>query len=169
MNSKSAPIAVAVSEEEIIREIDTRLVQRGDVLKVMPGARIPTDGHILSGSTFVDESMITGESRPVSRRVNDFLFGSSLNQGSVIYMRVSSIDVNSTVTQIAKLVERAQMSKAPIQSYADQVARIFTPSILLISLGVFVTWTSLAYEHKIPTSWFKVIDQFQIDSLIPFY
>ncbi len=157
MDSKSAFATVAVAEEEIVREIDTRLVQRGDVLKVMPGARVPTDGYIISGSTFIDESMITGESRPVSRRVNDFLFGSSLNQGSVIYMRVTSIDVNSTVTQIAKLVERAQMSKAPIQTYADQVARIFTPIILLISLGVFVTWTSLAYDHKIPSAWFQVI------------
>jgi Cu+-exporting ATPase len=100
--------------------------------------------------------MISGESKPVSRGVNDFIFGSSLNQGSVIYMRVSSVDSQSTVAQIAKLVEKAQMSKAPIQTYADSVARIFTPIILLISIIVFITWAYLAYDHKIPSDWYQV-------------
>ena len=141
--------------DENLREIDIRLVQRGDILKVLPGAQIPTDGYIVSGSSTIDESMITGESRPVSRNRNDFVFGSTINQYGLIYISAQSLGEDSAVSQIAQLVEQAQLTKPPVQVYADKLASMFTPMILIISVIVFITWSYLAYEHKIPRFWYS--------------
>lgn len=142
-----------VSSEKIV-EIDVELVQRGDLLKVLPGARIPTDGTIVFGSSYVDESMITGESVAMLRTKGDLVFGSTVNHSGLIYIRVSSIGSESALAQIVRLVENAQMSKAPVQKYADTIAGIFTPIVLTLALLTFVVWASLAWAHLIPREWF---------------
>ncbi len=140
---------------EILTEIDVDLVQKGDILKVLPGAQIPTDGFIVHGDTHVDESMITGESLPVRRVQGDMLYGSTINQNSAIYVAVSSVGKDSALAQIINLVEKAQMNKAPVQAYADYIAGIFTPVVLCIATVTFTTWSLLAYYHRIPREWFE--------------
>eukprot|EP00595_Chromulina_sp_UTEXLB2642_P003659 CAMPEP_0196761496 /NCGR_PEP_ID=MMETSP1095-20130614/748_1 /TAXON_ID=96789 ORGANISM="Chromulina nebulosa, Strain UTEXLB2642" /NCGR_SAMPLE_ID=MMETSP1095 /ASSEMBLY_ACC=CAM_ASM_000446 /LENGTH=540 /DNA_ID=CAMNT_0042111111 /DNA_START=1518 /DNA_END=3137 /DNA_ORIENTATION=- len=141
--------------DEDIEEISVDLIQKGDVIKILPGSRIPTDGCIIYGNTYVDESMITGESTPVSRKKGDFLFGSTINQNNVIYLKVTSIGSDSALAQIVKLVEDAQLNKAPIQAYADYIAGLFTPLVLLLAIITFVVWCSLSLTHIVPRSWFQ--------------
>jgi P-type Cu+ transporter len=102
---------------ERLKEISLDLVQKGDVLKVLPGARIPTDGTIIAGSTYIDESMITGESVPVFRGKGDIVFGSTVNQISPIYICATAIGSEGALAQIVRMVEAAQMNKAPVQAY----------------------------------------------------
>jgi Cu+-exporting ATPase len=100
--------------------------------------------------------MITGESIPVHKKFHDSLFGSTVNQsGGVIYMMVTTYGSESALSQIVRLVELAQMNKAPVQDYADKLAGIFTPVILLIATITFLVWITLAETHVIPSSWFR--------------
>ena len=156
---------------EVTEEIDVRLVQKGDVLKVMSGSRLPADGEIISGSSYVDESMLTGESVPVLKTKGDHVFGSTVNQGgssavssissttmrcsNTLYIKASSIGSDSALAQIVRLVEDAQMNRAPIQAYADKLASIFTPVVLTISALTFVVWYSLSVSGKVPRIWFE--------------
>jgi cation transport ATPase len=139
-----------------IKLIDIDLIQKGDIVKVLAGDRIPTDGKVILGSSYVDESMITGESLPVVKHIGDCLFGSTVNQGSTpLFMMVTSYGSENTLSQIVRLVEAAQMNKAPVQDYADRLAGIFTPIILVLAIMTFVIWFSLCSAHMIPSSWFK--------------
>jgi Cu+-exporting ATPase len=162
---------------ENVTTIDVNLVQKGDILKVLPGSRMPTDGIIISGMTYVDESMITGESIPVLKKPGDQVFGSTVNQGgsskstkssnnssstgigvagpSAVYIQATSVGSDSALSQIARLVEDAQMNRAPIQAYADKIAGYFTPAVLMLSLLTFVVWYSLARSGVVPRSWFE--------------
>jgi Cu+-exporting ATPase len=152
--SKNENFEFILSEAEILKDIDVNLVQKGDILKILPGTRIPTDGFIIYGNTYIDESMLTGESNPVSRTKGDLLFGSTINQGNLIYIQVSTIGAESALAQIVKLVENAQMNKAPVQAYADRIASVFTPIVLFLSLFTFCTWFGLAQLNYIPKEWF---------------
>ncbi len=143
----------AASSVTTDREIDIGLVQCNDVLRVLPGGRVPTDGLIIEGSTFVDESMITGEPMAVSKAVGDKVFGSTMNQDGMILVRASSIGADTALAQIVKLVEEAQMGKAPIQEYADRIASVFTPTIIAVSLGTFFVWFTLTLTHVVPREW----------------
>ena len=144
-----------IIHREVLKEISIDLVQRGDILKVLPGSRIPTDGFILYGSTHVDESMITGESQSQRRTKGALLFGSTLNQSAAIYLQVSSVGSESALAQIIRLVEKAQMNKAPIQAYADKVASVFTPIVLCLALTTFLVWSYLCAEHLVPSEWYS--------------
>ena len=96
----------------------------------------------------------TGESIPVLRGVGSSLFGSTINQKGVLYVRVTSIGTESALSQIIQLVEKAQMNKAPIQAYADVIAGVFTPCVLLLSIVTFVVWYFLSITHQVPHAWF---------------
>ncbi len=148
---------VMINDEDV-KCIDIDLIQRGDIVKILPGERIPTDGKVISGHSYVDESMITGESIPAHKKLHDSLFGSTVNQSHTMYMMVTSYGSESALAQIVRLVELAQMNKAPIQEYADRLAGIFTPIILLIAASTFAVWLSLSYLKIVPPSWF--IDEY---------
>lgn len=107
------------------------------------------------GSSFVDESMITGESQPVFKKKGDTVFGSTVNQDNCFYMTVTSYGSESALAQIVRLVETAQMNKAPVQQYADQLAGIFTPLIILMAFSTFLVWYSLSITHIVPKEWFQ--------------
>lgn len=143
-----------VSDDDL-QVISVDLVQKGDIVKVLPGGRIPTDGRIVLGSTYVDESMITGESNPVHKTRGDEVFGSTVNQDNCVYITVTSYGQDSALAQIVKLVESAQMSKAPVQQYADRLAGIFTPIILILAVLTFTVWLTLSYARVVPRSWFE--------------
>ena len=104
------------------REIDALLIQPGDVLKVLPGAKIPSDGMVVWGTSYSDESMVTGESEPIPKGVSSLVIGGTMNLHGVLHIQATKVGSNAVLSQIISLVETAQMSKAPIQKFADYVS-----------------------------------------------
>jgi P-type Cu+ transporter len=112
-----------------------------DMLRVRPGEKIPVDGVITSGYTTVDESMMTGESLPVEKRIGDKLIAGSLNGNGSVELKATAIGLHTMLAQIIALVEEAQGSKAPIQHLADRIASIFVPVVLAIAAATFLLWS----------------------------
>ena len=120
----------------------------GDHVLVRPGDRIPIDGSVIDGRSSVDESMITGESVPVSRGPGDAVIGGTVNHDGRLTLRVSKIGSQTALSQIITLVEKAQDSKPPIQKLADRIAAIFVPSVLAIAFFTGIAWFSWGYGHQ---------------------
>ena len=121
-------------------EIPAQEVQVGDTVIVKPGEKIPVDGIVLEGRTSVDESMITGESLPVEKKVGDEVVGATLNKLGMIRFEATKVGKDTALSQIIRLVEEAQGSKAPIQRLADQVSAIFVPAVLVVAAATFLVW-----------------------------
>ena len=121
-------------------EVPVDEVQVGDILLVRPGSTIPVDGRIVEGRSAIDESMITGESLPVNKRVGDEVIGSTINKTGAFKMETTAVGKGTVLAQIVRLVEDAQGSKAPIQRLADYIASIFVPIVLGIAAVTFVVW-----------------------------
>ena len=115
----------------------------GDVIAVRPGEKIPVDGIVVSGSSRVDESMVTGESMPVAKGVGDEVIGATLNKTGAFKFQAARVGKDTMLAQIVKLVQEAQGSKAPIQKLADQVTGWFVPVVMAIALITFILWLSL--------------------------
>ena len=115
-------------------------VQKGDVLRVRPGEKIPIDGVIVEGRSNVDESMITGEPMPVAKGANDPVVGATVNQTGTFLMRVEKVGSETLLAQIVQMVAEAQRSRAPIQKLADSVAGYFVPAVIGIAIVTFVVW-----------------------------
>jgi Cu+-exporting ATPase len=115
-------------------------VQKGDVLRVRPGEKIPIDGVIVEGRSNVDESMITGEPMPVAKNVHDSVAGATVNQTGTFLMRVEKVGSETLLAQIVQMVAEAQRSRAPIQKLADNVAGYFVPTVIGIAVITFVVW-----------------------------
>lgn len=124
------------------QEIDVSVesVQRGDVVIVRPGERVPVDGEITSGQSSVDESMLTGESLPVSKGVGDRVIGGTINKTGSFRYAATTLGSDSVLAQIVRLMRDAQGSRAPIQRLADQVSGIFVPVVISIAIVTFVAW-----------------------------
>lgn len=115
-------------------------VRIGDIVVVRPGDRVPVDGIVVEGSSHLDESLLTGESLPVSKSVGDPLTGGAINQDGLLVFRVGAVGGATMLSQIIHLVEEAQAAKAPIQRLVDKVSGIFVPVVLLISLMTLLAW-----------------------------
>ncbi|MGD9475441.1 MAG: heavy metal translocating P-type ATPase [Eubacteriaceae bacterium] len=126
-------------------EVSIDAVQVGDTIVIRPGDRIPVDGTILSGSSSVDESLLTGESIPVEKQVDDSVIAGSINKTGAFQFRADKVGQDTTLSRIIKLVEEAQSSKAPIARIADQVSRYFVPAVMVIALLSFLVWFLLGY------------------------
>lgn len=124
--------------EEIDIPIEDVLV--GDIIVVRPGEKIPVDGVVVSGSSSVDESMVTGESMPQEKNVGDVIIGATMNRAGTIRFEARRVGRDTALAQIIRLVEEAQGSKAPIQRFADRVASVFVPVVMGIALLTFVAW-----------------------------
>jgi len=122
-------------------ELPIEQVHVGDELIVRPGEKIPVDGVVLSGTSSVDESMITGESIPVEKRTDDALIGATINQRGLLHMRATKVGADTVLASIIRMVEQAQGSKAPIQRLADTISSIFVPVVLVIAALTFIGWT----------------------------
>ncbi len=115
-------------------------VQTGDIVIVRPGEKVPVDGEIVEGRSTLDESMVTGESLPVSRGPGDTVIGATLNQTGAFRFKATSVGQDTMLAQIIQLVEQAQGSKAPIQRLADLIASRFVPAVISIAIATFVIW-----------------------------
>ncbi|CAG8546337.1 16943_t:CDS:1 [Cetraspora pellucida] len=135
-------IETGVTIEE--RSIPTELLQVGDIVKIIPGDKIPADGIVLSGQSTVDESMVTGEALPIKKRQNDSVIGGTVNGSGTFEMRITHAGNDTALAQIVKLVKEAQTSKAPIQELADTVAGYFVPVVITLGVLTFVTWMILS-------------------------
>jgi Cu+-exporting ATPase len=122
------------------REISVEDVQVGEIILVRPGERVPVDGIVRSGYSSVDESMITGESIPVEKRVGDKVIGATINKTGSFQFEATKVGKDTTLAQIIRLVEEAQGSKAPIQRLADVVASYFVPIVIGIAIITFAIW-----------------------------
>jgi len=112
----------------------------GDILQVRPGEKVPVDGVVVTGTSSLDESMLTGESMPVTKKANDEVFGATINISGAFQMRATKIGGDTILAQIVRLVSEAQGNKAPVQKLADQVSGIFVPVVLGIALLTAVGW-----------------------------
>ncbi len=124
------------SEEEVALE----LVVVGDRLRVRPGEKVPVDGVVEEGRSALDESMVTGESMPVTKTVADTVIGGTMNQGGALVIRTDKIGRDTMLARIVQMVAEAQRSRAPIQRMADQVAGWFVPAVLVVAVIAFVAW-----------------------------
>ena len=132
-----------------IRAVDIKLLQPGDLVLVRPGERIPVDGNLEGGSSFVDESMMTGEPIPVNKSVGDLVIGGTLNTTGSFTYRVTKVGQDTMLAQIIQLVEQAQGNKLPIQALVDQVTRWFVPAVMLVALLTFALWLVFGPEPSL--------------------
>lgn len=135
------------------REIDALLIQPGDILKVLPGTKVPVDGAVVWGSSYVNESMVTGESVPVSKEISSSVIGGTINLHGVLHIQATKVGSSTVLSQIISLVETAQMSKAPIQKFADYIASIFVPAVVTLSLLTFLGWYLAGAVGAYPKEW----------------
>jgi cation-transporting ATPase V/Cu+-exporting ATPase len=124
--------------EEVMVSVDQ--VQVGDILRVRPGEKIPTDGIVVDGASAVDESMLTGESIPVEKGAHDTVAGATLNTDGTLLVQTTRIGRDTALAQIVRLVQQAQSAKAPIQRLADRIASVFVPIVIAIALLTVVGW-----------------------------
>ncbi|KAK4061494.1 uncharacterized protein Triagg1_10351 [Trichoderma aggressivum f. europaeum] len=127
------------------RNIPTELLQVGDIVVIRPGDKIPADGILARGETYVDESMVTGEAMPVQKRIGDNVIGGTVNGNGRVDFRVTRAGRDTQLSQIVKLVQDAQTTRAPIQKVADTLAGYFVPTILLLGLLTFIGWLILSH------------------------
>lgn len=125
------------------REVELGKVVAGDLIRVKPGERIAVDGVVSEGESFVNESMITGEPIPVGKHPGDPVTGGTVNEQGSLVFRAEKVGADTMLAQIAKMVQRAQGSRAPMQSLADKVSSIFVPIVILIAIGTMVTYLLL--------------------------
>ena len=124
--------------EEVKINVDD--VKLNDIIVVKPGEKIPVDGVLVEGNTSIDESMVTGESIPVDKKKGDSVIGATINKHGSFTFKATKIGANTTLSQIIKLIQDAQGSKAPIQKFADAISGYFVPIVLIIAIISFITW-----------------------------
>ena len=135
--------ATVVRYGEVVT-IDTEDIKLGDIVRIKPGERMPVDGIVVSGQTYVDESMMTGESVPVEKSIGDRITSATVNQTGSIDYEASKVGSDTTLAQIVHLVEEAQGSKAPIAAMADKISRYFVPIVLLLAILAALAWFFVA-------------------------
>ena len=124
-------------------------VKKGDQLRVRPGEKVPVDGRVLSGSSSVDESMLTGEPMPVKKSEGDEITGGTLNQTGALVMEAVGVGGDTVLHRIVQMVAEAQRSRAPIQKLVDVVSRYFVPAVIICSMLAFIAWTMFGPEPKL--------------------
>ncbi|WP_284336565.1 heavy metal translocating P-type ATPase [Comamonas sp. NoAH] len=129
-----------VRRDGAVQEIEIAQVRQGDVLEVRPGERIPVDGVVLEGRSFVDESMISGEPVPVEKTAQAALIGGTVNQQGALLMQATKVGADTLLSHIIRMVEQAQGAKLPIQALVDKVTMWFVPAVMAVALLTFIGW-----------------------------
>lgn len=141
-----APKTARVVRDGAEADVPLAEVQRGDVLRVRPGEKVPVDGVVTEGSSFVDESMVSGEPIPVEKPVGSKVIGGTINGTGSFLMRAERVGSETLLAQIVQMVGEAQRSRAPVQNLVDQVAAYFVPAVLAAAVVTFIVWSALAAE-----------------------
>ena len=144
----SPKMARRIRDDGTDEDVSLDAVAAGERLRVRPGERVPVDGEIVDGRSAIDESMVTGESMPVTRGVGDRVIGGTMNQSGGFVMRADKVGRDTVLSQIVQMVAQAQRSRAPIQRLADQVSSWFVPAVLLASLLAFAAWSIWGPEPR---------------------
>ena len=145
LSPKSARRVAADGSET---DVGLDFVQTGDRLRVRPGERVPVDGEIVDGRSAIDESMVTGESMPVTKSAGEKVIGGTMNQSGAFIMRAEKVGRETMLAQIVQMVAQAQRSRAPIQKLADQVSSWFVPAVIAIALLAFTAWYLFGPEPR---------------------
>ncbi|WP_188454619.1 heavy metal translocating P-type ATPase [Virgibacillus oceani] len=129
----------------------------GDTIILKPGEKIPIDGQILQGTSMIDESLLTGESLPVNKIAGDIVYAGTINQNGLLKIQVTKKDSETVLSQIIRIVEEAQSSKAPIQQIADKITSVFVPVIIIIAMVTFIAWYTIFQPGNFNEALEKVI------------
>ncbi|MGN0097999.1 MAG: heavy metal translocating P-type ATPase [Candidatus Methanomethylophilaceae archaeon] len=135
-----APAEATVLRDGVEMRIPSSEVVVGDIMLIRPGEKVPTDGTVVDGESSVNESMLTGESIPVTKRAGDVIYGATVNGSGSIRARVEKTGEDTVLFQIARMMEMAQGTKAPVANIADRVAAVFVPVVILIAVACFIGW-----------------------------
>ncbi len=138
-----------VKDDDSDEEVSLDQIHAGDRLRVRPGDKVPVDGVVLEGRSAIDESMITGESMPVTREKDSLVIGGTLNKSGSFIMRADKIGRDTLLAQIVQMVATAQRSRAPIQRLADQVSAWFVPAVIAVAIAAFAAWAMFGPEPRI--------------------
>lgn len=136
LGARSAHVIRDGREEDVLIEA----VVAGDIIRIRPGEKIPVDGAVVSGETNVDESMLTGESLPVAKKIHDPVYGATMNMSGSFDMRAEKVGSDTVLAQIVAMVSDAQTHKAPVEHLADTLSSFFVPAVLLIAVSTFAGW-----------------------------
>ena len=144
-------LELGAKEARVIADGEERLLPidgiiPGDLLLVLPGEKVPTDGVVESGRSSVDESMLTGESLPADKGPGHLVYGATMNQGGRLEVRATAVGAETALAGIVRMVEQAQGSKAPIQHLADRVSAVFVPAVIVIAVATTLLWIGLGNE-----------------------
>jgi P-type Cu+ transporter len=139
-----------VDDDGADHEVEIEALKAGDKLRVRPGEKVPVDGVILEGRSALDESLVTGESMPVTKEAGAKVIAGTLNQSGGFVMRADKVGRDTLLSQIVQMVADAQRSRAPIQRLADQVASWFVPMVIVVALAAFAAWASFGPEPRMP-------------------
>jgi heavy metal translocating P-type ATPase len=142
---------LGAKEARIITEDEPRMVPldqvtTGDVMLVLPGEKMPTDGVVIGGASSADESMLTGESLPVDKASGDSVYGATVNQGGQLTVKATKVGSETALASIARTVQEAQGSKAPIQRLADRISAVFVPLVILVAIATTAAWVIAGTE-----------------------
>ncbi|KAL9234770.1 hypothetical protein vseg_009599 [Gypsophila vaccaria] len=144
-------------------EISTQLIQRNDLFKIVPGAKVPVDGIVIGGQSYVNESMITGEAEPVAKRLGDKVIGGTVNDNGCIVVKATHVGSETALSQIVQLVEAAQLARAPVQKLADQISRFFVPTVVAAAFLTWLVWFTTGMAGLYPEHWIpKSMDKFEL-------
>lgn len=160
-NALKKLLALQVKSAEVLKngryvQVPLNQIQVGDLIRVRPGQKIAVDGVIVKGETTVDESMITGESMPVTKKVGDRVIGATFNHDGAIVFKATQVGQNTMLAQIVQMVKQAQTSHAPIQNLTDQIAGIFVPAVLIIAIITFTVWFVFLHSTAVQAMLFAV-------------
>ncbi|XP_057995231.1 copper-transporting ATPase HMA4 isoform X3 [Hevea brasiliensis] len=148
-----------VSEMEIV----TELIQRNDIIKIVPGAKVPVDGIVIDGQSHVNESMITGEARPIAKRPGDKVIGGTMNENGCLLVKATHVGSETALSQIVQLVEAAQLARAPVQKLADQISKFFVPTVVIAAFVTWLGWFIPGEAGLYPRHWIpKAMDGFEL-------
>ncbi len=149
LQPETALVLVTRDGKEVWEQKSVDAVKIGDTIRITPGDRIPVDGEIATGSSSIDESMVTGESKPVSKKEGDPVIGATVNMSGSFDMKATKVGTDTMLAKIIDLVKKAQASRAPVQKVVDTISSIFVPTVIILSLITFLIWFNWGPEPQI--------------------